>query len=300
MFCMTLFNGIPVKKYVLAAALAAVLASPAQARGGVADQLFQAVASSFGATSPKAAKSAEHGSLEPASLYDDAQKTQSFEACADQFPKGQPLSLATVPSALRPLALCSDNFAVLYSAKSKTPLVVVERLTRAQLTAAKGNPRGDQFYPDPRLSRKDRAELSDYKGSGMDRGHLAPAADMPTAKAMAQSFSLANMVPQAPENNRGIWAKNVEIPTRQYVQRAAGNVFVFTGPLFEKEPGTMGRGQVWIPTHLFKLVYDEKAGRAWAFVVENQNDARMLPPISYSEFVQRTGLNLLPGVRLRG
>ncbi len=54
---------------------------------------------------------------------------------------------------------------------------------------------------------------------------MAPAGDMPTAQAMAQSFSLANMVPQASEHNRGVWAKSVEMATRNHVRRADGNVF---------------------------------------------------------------------------
>ena len=45
---------------------------------------------------------------------------------------------------------------------------------------------------------------------------------------MAQSFSLANIVPQAPMNNRKAWA-GIERATRKYVMRAAGDVFVITG-----------------------------------------------------------------------
>jgi endonuclease G, mitochondrial len=129
--------------------------------------------------------------------------------------------------------------------------------------------------------------------------HQAPAADMPTASAMAQSFSLANMVPQAPENNRGVWAKNVEKVTRQYAMRAAGDVFVFTGPVYSGQVKSIGPGQVWVPTYLYKLVYDASAQRAWAFWLDNTNEAKAGRPISYQELVQRTGIEFLPGINPR-
>ena len=125
---------------------------------------------------------------------------------------------------------------------------------------------------------------------------MGPAADMPTPNAMAQSFSLANMVPQAPENNRGVWAKNVEKTTRQYAMRASGDVFVFTGPVFSGQVTAIGAGQVWVPTYLFKLVYDSQANRAWAFWVTNSNDAQAGRPITYQELVRRTGIEFLPGL----
>jgi hypothetical protein len=55
-------------------------------------------------------------------------------------------------------------------------------------------------------------------------GHVAPIGDMPTVHAMAQSFSLANMVPQAAKHNGGAWAKTVEEATRKYAARARGDV----------------------------------------------------------------------------
>ena len=60
-------------------------------------------------------------------------------------------------------------------------------------------------------------------------------------------------------------------------------------------PATIGRGQVHVPTHLFKLVYDAKTQRAWAHWVENRDDAHPGRPIRYAELVKRTGIEFLPG-----
>ena len=116
--------------------------------------------------------------------YTSTQQRASFEGCAELFPAQTPINTATVPATMKPLALCSDTFAVLYSQTSKTPLVVVVRLNAAQLKDAKGEERTNQFYPDPRIPKAGRAELSDYRSQhpAMDRGHQAPAADAPPSK----------------------------------------------------------------------------------------------------------------------
>lgn len=149
-----------------------------------------------------------------------------FNACQSYFPGGQPPRVAKL-QAHRPRDLCYDAFALLHSARTKTPIFVVERLTAAQLRDARDEQRTNRFFADARLPTAERAQLADYSDSGYDRGHMAPAGDMPTPAAMAQSFSLANMVPQAPQNNRGAWSK-LESDTRKYVMRAKGPVFVFT------------------------------------------------------------------------
>lgn len=242
-----------------------------------------------------------------------------FESCSQHFFQGKaPKLISVLPSKHRPL--CFDSFAVLHSGESKTPVYVAEHLTYAQLSQ-EHEERTDRFYEEARLPAAERARLADYAGSGFDRGHLAPAGEMMTANAMAQSFSLANMVPQAPQHNRGIWAKSVESATRHYVMRTKGDVYVLTGPIYEGIPRagatalpeclkadrkkedvvvtatcTIGAGKVWAPTKLFKLVYDPARQKAWAHVVPNRDDARMGKPISYEELVKLTGIQLLNGI----
>ena len=221
-----------------------------------------------------------------------------FDECRQFFVNGKsPVIQTSAPSKQR--ELCFDAFAILHSGQSKTPIYVAERLNRTQLLDARDEKRTNKFYEEARLPNSERARLTDYKNSGFDRGHMAPAADMPNAQAMAQSFSLANMVPQAQENNRGPWAKSVEKPTRQYAMRAAGYVYVFTGPVFEAPVDKVGAGQVWVPKYLYKLVYDPSTNRAWAYWLENTNEARATRPISYEELIRRTGIEFLPSVQPR-
>ena len=122
---------------------------------------------------------------------------------------------------------------------------------------------------------------------------------MPTVQAMAQSFSLANMVPQAQKHNGGAWAKSVEAATRKYAGRATGDVYVITGPAYSpsiQESEGIGAGHVRVPKYLFKLVYDQDTNRAWAHWHLNDDATRASRPISYAELVKRTGVNFLPGV----
>ena len=237
----------------------------------------------------------------------------SFDACREQFAQGRQPRLqgldSRTASGLRPL--CFDGFAVMYSSQHKTPLYVAQVLDRQRLAAAKQQQRSDQFFEDARLPRAARATLEDYRGSGFDRGHMAPAGDMGDERSMAQSFSLANIVPQAREHNRKPWA-DVEKATRSYVLRASGPVYVITGVVheagqcpiaaqpqpprtFDAQACTIGAGKVAVPSHMFKLVFDPQRNRAWAHWLPNRDDARVSPPIAYAELVRRTGIDFLPG-----
>lgn len=221
---------------------------------------------------------------------------ENFADCPQFFANGKPPVLKLHPT---DRALCYDAFAVLHSGESKTPVYVAEKLSRAVM-AETPQKRSDHFFEDARLRASERATLDDYKGSGYDRGHMAPAGDMRTEEAMAQSFSLANMVPQTPVHNRGAWAKTVETPTRKYASRATGDVYVITGPVFLPniaQSPSIGPGRVHVPKYLFKLVYDQSKNRAWAYWHLNDEATHGSKPISYGELVKRTGIEFLPGMR---
>lgn len=184
--------------------------------------------------------------------------------------------------------LCFDAFAMVYNRATKTPVYVAEVLTRQSLSEAQDEKRTDRFYEEARLPTAWRAKLSDYQASGFDRGHMAPAADMPDATAMAQSFSLANMVPQNPHHNRKLWA-GVEKATRKYAMRTPQPVYVITGPAYQCKGSCPSVGDgVAIPSHLFKLVQTPD-GKSHAYWSENSESARV-DIISKQELSERTGI----------
>ena len=212
-----------------------------------------------------------------------------FADCPQFFPSGR---APTAPAQPLQRKLCFSEFAVLHSGVTKTPVYVAQRLNAQMLQEGRELKRHDRFYAEARLPRAERAELEDYKRSGYSRGHMAPAGDMSTPEGKAQSFSLANMAPQDAKHNGGAWAR-IEKDTRRYIERARGDVFVITGPLFDGVQEAIGPNQVRVPSHFFKLVYDATNGRSWVHLQRNAADERAGPPISYEDFVHRTGLRLL-------
>lgn len=213
----------------------------------------------------------------------------SFAKCPQFFADSTPPAVAPQPQFRE---LCYEAFAVLHSGTTKTPVFVAQRLNKQMLEQA-DEKRAKRFFADARLPSGERAELEDYKGSGYSRGHMAPAGDMTTPTAMAQSFSLANMVPQNAQHNGGAWNK-IEQDTRHYVRRAKGDVYVITGPVFTEASPRIGSNGVMVPTYLYKLVYDATTERSWAHWQQNHEGETVGRPITYPELVKRTGIVFLP------
>jgi endonuclease G len=100
-------------------------------------------------------------------------------ACPQFFPRGNAPNLVNPKLFPKIRTICYSAFAVLHSGITRTPLWAAEHLTRNGLDAAVATERKDTFHEEARLPPDERADLDDYACSGFDRGHLAPAADMP-------------------------------------------------------------------------------------------------------------------------
>jgi len=189
------------------------------------------------------------------------------------------------------LGLCFEGFAILYSGVARAPLWSAEKLTRDSLQRAREVKRHDSFHAEVALPPAYRAELSDFARSGYDRGHMAPAADMPSIQAQHESFSLANIVAQNRHNNQILWSA-VEGATR-HLTNLRGELYVMTGPMFEGEKVERLNGRVFIPTHVFKAVLDPVRAEGAAWIAPN-NDSNDYTVVSIAELERRLQITLFP------
>jgi endonuclease G len=193
--------------------------------------------------------------------------------------------------------LCFSQFGVVHSGTTRTPLWSAEHLTVAHIQKSMCIKRVNSFHPDDKLGADVRAELGDYAGSGYDRGHMSPNHDMPDKKSQGESFSLANMVPQAPNVNQKIWRK-IEDAVRNEVLRGH-ELYVITGPMFESADVFFLNDRVGIPSGVFKAIYDPKAKSGAAFIATNDlgESGDDFSTISIAELEERIGVILFPSVK---
>ncbi len=138
----------------------------------------------------------------------------------------------------------------------------------------------NNFRSDFRIPKSFRADLSDYSGSGYDRGHLVASANQIDEDIQnSETFLLSNMSPQTPQFNRQKWRELEEAVRELNHKPSVLETYVITGPIFDfMEPVTMigendGNGiSIPVPSHFFKCILtEEKNGNLnmWAFKMKN-------------------------------
>jgi len=160
--------------------------------------------------------------------------------------------------------VCHLNYAVIHRCVTKTPVAVFEHVTVKDITG--NSERQNNFHEDKEIAPQCRASVSDYNDH-YDKGHMNPAQDNTTNDAiMSESFLMSNMVPQNPNNNRGIW-RALETQVRLWVTQGK-DLYVITGPVYTAGYQTIGHG-VGVPQYLFKVIIDSKSKQSTAYLIPN-------------------------------
>lgn len=138
---------------------------------------------------------------------------------------------------------------------SYNPVKHVPNWVAYELTAEEADgqePRYKTFMVDGDV--KGCATPDDYRNTGFDRGHMAPAADMKwNQDAMRESFYMTNIAPQANALNRGAWSR-LEDKCRQRA-RLDSAIIIIAGPvLTDPDEMHIGATGVVVPQRFFKVI----------------------------------------------
>jgi len=157
-----------------------------------------------------------------------------------------------------------------------------------------GQARTDDFRIDPKV-KSNPVKSTDYQGSGYDRGHLCPAADMAlNLTAMSETFYMSNMSPMTPSFNRGIWSK-----LEDWVRDAAlqeGGVNVVTGPVLSKSCGAI-KQSIRIPCSYYKIVFKSGSNpKMLGFLLSNAGASGSVQQfvVTIDALEQQTGIDFFP------
>ena len=226
----------------------------------------------------------------------------------ENCPFGQPKTQPDWPFGLTRMVY-RDGYVLQHSSTDKIPVWVCEAILPEHLSDSPLT-RSNPFAPDPSLPVGERAELKDYKGSGYDRGHMAPAGDQEVDERLKdETFFLSNMSPQEGALNQQSWAALEKIVRDWSRIGEATEVHAITGGFFHAdneashpvEYFVIGDDSVAVPTHFFKVVTGkDRQGHlhVLAFVMENRKYPK---PWHFGQYLRdldwleaHTGLKLLP------
>lgn len=141
-----------------------------------------------------------------------------------------------------------------------------------ELTADETNgavARQNRFVADPTVAAS--ASPDDYRNSGFDRGHMAPAGDMKWSReAMDETFYMTNICPQSKSLNTGAW-KKLEEKSRQWARRDSAIVIVCGPVVADHLTQRIGATGVAVPKRFFKVILAPYAipPRGIGFVMDN-------------------------------
>ena len=163
---------------------------------------------------------------------------------------------------------------------------------------------GDPFQPDPDIPAGERTELSDFRGSGYDRGHLCASADrLFSQDANGQTFYLSNMSPMQSGFNQKDWVE-LEGQVQNWGRNSSFRDTLFVvkgGTIRDDQTKAYTRSGIAVPRYYFTALLCKKFSggqntyKAIGFWVEHKSyggnpDLRSWA-VSIDELEEKTGID---------
>jgi len=158
-------------------------------------------------------------------------------------------------------------FIICYDYKMKGAKYVAYTLDGNKVNAVNIKKRSS-FYTEKNLPKKYRSHTKDYTYTGYDRGHLANEASFDyNKKVVRKTYTMANIIPQAPKVNRKTWIKAEKLERTLAI--SLGIVKVLNGVVYSSNPQRIGKNQIAVPNGFWKMIYNDKKNYKKCFYYEN-------------------------------
>ena len=218
-------------------------------------------------------------------IYNDLYPAPKIEVQANG------LTDVKLPAGMKNVVCQYSGFTSYFNPETHIPNCVAYEIIESETTG--DEPRKKSFEADHTIDGC--AESSDYRNSGYDRGHMAPAADMKWSKeAMEESFLMTNICPQVKSLNSGIWHR-LEQRVREWATRDS-SIIVVCGPIFTpgKPVEQIGEIGVAVPHRFFKALYAPGRNIGIAFIFDNDKVKGELRKyaVTIDSVERETGLDL--------
>ena len=183
------------------------------------------------------------------------------------------------------------NYTTVFDKTKRYPVMVEWWVTKKMVSCPTPLKRKDNFKPDPKLP-KETDIAKDYVGSGLDRGHMMPAAEnlCQTPAIQDECFYFSNMSAQYHSLNAGDW-KSVETMEREWAQKD-DSVHVWCGNIGELKK----IGSVSVPKQCWKVLYFVKTKEWMAFLFNNDTSK---PDGIYNNLIDKKEIEKLTGFKFR-
>ncbi len=125
------------------------------------------------------------------------------------------------------------------------------------------------FYSEKSIEKRYRIYTTDYTNSNYDRGHLAPDAAFDwSEESLNAVYTLANIIPQAPQVNRNMWSQVEKYSRDKAVE--LGEIDVINVVKYGRQSKRIGKNRMAVSRGFYKVLYNNQDNYEECFYYANK------------------------------